>query len=290
MNDPFEEQLRSTMRQVAQQTTTSHDLGMPAPSPRPSRSRRLVVTAALTLMALVGVGLLVVSRDDGPDTVSASAGDDTATATTRPSIGAALANVCANSSSVTAAPGRGDGPAALQAIIKEVCAGGSIAAANPFAACAADAGALRDLFAPVIADLGPTLEQLEALVAEFEPRVRAITDDPATKAKIEAVLPLLHQRLEALADSTNGPDFSDPAVRQKLLDDLKATLEPLSSDAALKAKVEALADDLGPRLEALAATPEAQALKEKLEGYAADPALKDQAEALLEKFAACFPR
>ena len=32
MNDPFEDQLRSTFRQVAQQTTTSHDLGLPAES------------------------------------------------------------------------------------------------------------------------------------------------------------------------------------------------------------------------------------------------------------------
>jgi hypothetical protein len=275
---------------VARQTTTSHDLGLPAPSPRPSRSRRLVVTAALTLMALVGVGLLVASRDDGPDTVSASAGEDADTPTTRPSIGAALSNVCANSSSVTLPPGSGDGPAAIQAIIKRVCEGGSIAAVNPFAACGIDSGALRDLVAPVMADLGPTLDQLKALVAEFEPRIRAITDDSATKAKIEALLPLLHQRLEGLADPANRADLSDPAVRQKLLDDLKASLEPLSSDAALKAKVEALANDLRPRLEALAATPEAQALKEKLEGYANDPVLKEQAEALLEKLAACFPR
>ena len=281
MNDPFEEQLRSTMRQVAQQTTTSHDLGMPAPSPRPSRSRRLVATAALTLMALVGVGVLVATRDDGPHTVTAAADDeDTATSTTRPSIGAALANMC----------GATRPPSAMQEMIDKVCAGGSIAAANPFAACGIDTGALRDLFAPVMADLGPTLEQLKALIAEFEPRIRAITDDPATKAKVEAVLPLLHQRLEGLADPATRPDFSDPAVRQKLLDDLKSTLEPLSSDATLKAKVEALADELRPRLEALAATPEAQALKEKLEGYANDPALKTQAEALLEKLAACFPR
>jgi hypothetical protein len=280
MNDPIEEQLRSTMRQVAQQTTTSHDLGLPAPSARPARSRRLVATAALTLMALVGVGLLVATRHDGPHTVTAAADDATVTPTTLPSIGAALASMCSATRP----------PSAMQEMIDKVCAGGSLAAVNPFAACGIDAGALRDLFAPVKADLGPTLEQLKALVAEFEPRIRAITDDPATKAKIEAVLPLLHQRLEGLADPTNRPDLSDPAVRQKLLDDLKATLEPLSSDAALKAKVEALANDLRPRLEALAATPEAQALQEKLKGYASDPALKAQAEALLEKLAACFPR
>ena len=34
MNEPFEEQLRSTFRQVAQQTTTTHDVGLPPPSPR----------------------------------------------------------------------------------------------------------------------------------------------------------------------------------------------------------------------------------------------------------------
>src|SRR5687767_11067024 len=124
MNDPFEEQLRSTMRQVAQQTTTSHDLGMPAPSPRPSRSRRLVATAALTLMALVGVGVLVATRDDGPHTVTAAADDeDTATSTTRPTIGAVLANMC----------GATRPPSAMQEMIDKVCAGGSIAAANPFA-------------------------------------------------------------------------------------------------------------------------------------------------------------
>ena len=289
MNDPFEEQLRSTMRQVAQQTTTSHDLGLPAPSPRPSRPRRLVVTGALALMALVGVGLLVATRDDGPNTVSAAAGDDSATPTTLPSIGAALANICSNSSSITLPPGRGDA-AAAQAIIGKLCAGGSLAATNPFAGCGIDSGALRDLFAPVMADLAPLLEQVKAVFAEFEPRIRAITDDPATKAKIEAVLPDLRKQLEGLADPANRPDFSDPAARQKLIDQLKATLEPLSSDAALKAKVEPLANDLYERLEALADTPEGQALQEKLKGYATDPALKDQAQALLEKLAACFPR
>jgi hypothetical protein len=289
MNDPFEEQLRSTMRQVAQQTTTSHDLGLPVPSPRPSRPRRLVVTGALALMALVGVGLLVATRDDGPRTVSVAAGEDSATPTTVPSIGAALANICNNSSGITLPPGRGDA-AAAQAIIGKLCAGGSLAATNPFAGCGIDSGALRDLFAPVMADLAPTLEQLKGVFGEFEPRIRAITDDPATKAKIETALPLLRQRLEALGDPTTRPDLSDPAVRQKLLDGLKADLAPLASDPALKAKVDALANDMRTRLEALAASPEGQALQEKLKGYADDPALKDQAQALFEKLAACFPR
>ena len=281
MNDPFEEQLRSTMRQVAQQTTTSHDLGMPAPSPRPSHSRRLVATAALTLMALVGVGVLVATRDDGPHTVTAAADEETATSTTRPSIGAALANVCANSSGATAAP------SAMQAMMDKLCAGGGLAAVNPLAACGIEAGAFGDLLAPVLADLGPLLTQLKAVFTEFEPRIRAITDDPATKAKIEAVLPQLRSRFEGLADPANRPDLSDPAVRQKLLDDLKATLEPLSSDAALKAKVEALANELRPRLEALAESPDAEAFKSKIEALGSTPALREQVDALVEKLAAC---
>ncbi|MEO5840919.1 MAG: hypothetical protein ABIQ73_13430 [Acidimicrobiales bacterium] len=286
MTDPFEEQLRSTFRQVAQQTTTSHDLGMPPPSPRPSRSRRLVATGALTLMALVGVGVLVANRDDSPQTVRAAAGDETPTSTTRPSIGAALASMCDNTSGVTLPPRLGE----LQSMMGKLCAGGGLAAANPLAACGVDAGALRDMLAPVLADLGPQLYQLKALFAEFEPRIRAITDDPATKAKIDAALPLLRSRVEALSDPANRPDFSDPAVRQKLIDDLKAGLAPLTSDPALKATVDALSNDLRTRLEALGATPEAQALKEKLEAYANDPALKDQADALAKKLAACFPR
>ena len=72
MTDPFEDQLRSTFRQVAQQTTTSHDLGVPgpAPAPRPSRSRRLIATSALSVLALVGGGVFLATRDNGgPQTV-----------------------------------------------------------------------------------------------------------------------------------------------------------------------------------------------------------------------------
>lgn len=290
MSDPFEEQLRSTMRQVAQQTTTTHDVGLPPPSPRPTRSRRLIATGALTLMALVGVGLLVASRDNDPQTVRAAAGDETPTPTTLPSLGAALASMCDNPSSVTLPPRLGDAQSAIQSMVGKLCAGGGLAAANPLAGCGIDAGALRDLFAPLMTDLGPQLDHLEALVAEFEPRIRAITDDPATKAKIEAALPLLRARVESLADPANRPDLDDPAVRQKLLDELKAGFAPLVSDPATKAKVDALANDLRSRLEALAATPEVQALQERLEGYANDPALKAQADALAQKLAACFPR
>jgi hypothetical protein len=175
-------------------------------------------------------------------------------------------------------------------MIDKVCSGGGLAAVNPFAACGIEAGTFRDLFAPVMADLAPLLEQLKAVFAEFEPRIRAITDDPATKAKIEAVLPDLRQQLEGLADPANRPDFSDPAARQKLIDELKATLEPLSSDAALKAKVEPLANDLYERLEALAATPEGQALQAKLKAFFTSPQLQDQADDLAKKLAACFPR
>jgi hypothetical protein len=222
--------------------------------------------------------------------VRAAAGDETPTPTTLPSIGAALASMCENPSSVTLPPRLGDASGALQSMIGKLCAGGGLAAANPLAGCGIDAGALGDLFAPVMADLGPQLDQLKALVAEFEPRIRAITDDPATKAKIEAALPLLRARVEALADPANRPDLSDPAVRQKLLDELKAGFAPLADDAELKAKVDALANELRSRLEGLAATPEVQALQEKLKGYANDPSLKAQADALAQKLAACFPR
>jgi hypothetical protein len=285
MNDPFEEQLRSTFRQVAQQTTTTHDLGVPGPSPRPSRSRRLIVTGALSVLALVGVGALVVTRDDGTQTVRAAAGDSaTAPETTVPSIGAALANACANSSGATSTP------PAMQAMMDKLCSGGGLASLNPLAACGIEAGAFGDLLAPVMADLGPLLAQLKAVFADFEPRIKAITDDPATKAKIEAALPQLRSRLEGLADPTNRPDLSDPAARQKLLDDLKAGVAPLSTDAELKAKFEAIANDLRTRLEGLADTPEAQAAKEKLETLGSNPDLRAKAEALAEKLKGCKPR
>jgi hypothetical protein len=286
MTDPFEEQLRSTFRQVAQQTTTTHDLGLPAPAPRPARSRRLLATGALALMELIGVGVLVASRDDAPQTVQAAAGDETPTSTSRPSIGAALAGMCDNASGVTLPPRLSE----LQSMMGKLCAGGGLAAANPFAACGIDGSALRDMFAPLLSDLGPQLDQLKALYAEFEPRIRAITDDPATKAKIEAALPLLRQRVEVWSDPANRPDLSDPAVRQKLLDDLKAGMAPITSDPVLKAKIDALANDLRTRLEALAATPEVQALQEKLKAYATDPALKEQADSLAKKLADCFPK
>ena len=44
---------------------------------------------------------------------------------------------------------------------------------NPFAACGIEAGAFGDLLAPVMTDLGPLLDRLKAVVAEFEPRIRA---------------------------------------------------------------------------------------------------------------------
>ena len=281
MKDPFEEQLRSTFRQVAQQTTTTHDLGMPPPSPRPSRSRRLIATGALSLLALVGVGALVVTRDDGAQTVRAASGDSaTAPETTVPSIGAALANACSG----TRPPG------ALQELIDKVCAGGGLSAVNPLAACGIEAGALRDLLAPVMTDLGPVLDQLKAVMTEFEPRIRALTDDPATKAKIEAALPLLRERFERLADPANRPDLSDPAARQKLLDDLKAGFAPLTNDTELKAKFDAIANDLRARLEALAETPDIQAFTAKIEALGSNSALREQAEALFEKLEACKPR
>jgi hypothetical protein len=288
MSDPFEDQLRSTFRQVAQQTTTSHDLGAPAPAPRPSRSRRLMATSALSVLALVGGGAFLATRDNGgPQTVQAAAGDATSgPETTAPSMASALANMCSSASGVTLPPKLADGQAALQGIIGKVCAGGSLMSANPFAACGIDAGSLRDMLAPVMSDLGPQLAALKAMVAEFEPRIHAITDDPATKAKLDAAEATLRQRLESLSDPANRPDLSDPAVRQQLFDEVKADLAPLSSDPALKAKVDALATDLKARLEAFAASPDGQALKNNLQ----NGALKDQATALAEKLKACLPK
>jgi hypothetical protein len=292
MNDPFEDQLRSTLRQVAQQTTTTHDLGVPASSPRPSRSRRLVVTSALSVLALVGGGVFFATRGDGgTQTVQAAAGEATTSApeTTVPSIGAALANVCSNASGVTLPPRLSDAQSAIQSMLGKVCSGGGLAAMNPLAACGVDAGAIRDLLAPLMTDLGPQLDQLKAIVTEFEPRIRAITDDPATKAKLDAVGATLRDRLEGLADPATRPDFTDPAVRQQLLDELKADLAPLETDAAVKAKVDALASDLRARLEAFAASPDGQALQDKLKAFAASPTLQDQAKALGDKIAACLP-
>ena len=174
----------------------------------------------------------------------------------------------------------------FQGFIEKVCVSGSLASANPLAACGIDLSSIRDLLAPVMTDLGPQLDQLKALFAEFEPRIRAITDDPATKAKLEAAGDLLRERLEGLADPATRSDLSDPAARQKLFDDLKADLEPLASDTALRDKVEALANELYERLEALADTPEVQALREKVEGLSQS----DQAKDLAEKLKACFPK
>ena len=279
MNDPLEDQLRSTFRQVAQQTTTSHDLGVPPPAPRPSHSRRLVATAALSVLALVGGGAFLATRDDNGAHTVVAAGDDTTAPeaeTKTPSLGAALANMC-----TATRP-----PSAMQQAIDKVCSGGGLAAANPFAACGVDLNSFRDLFGPVMRDLAPQLEQLKALFAEFEPRIRAITDDPATKAKLEAAGERLRERLEGLGDPSTRPDLSDPAARQKLFDDLKADLEPLASDTALRAKVEALANDLYERLEALANTTDGQALREKIESLSQS----DQAKALTDKLKACLPK
>ena len=286
MSDPFEDQLRSTFRQVAQQTTTSHDLGVPAPAPRPSRSRRLVATSALSVLALVGGGAFLATRDDNaPQTVQAAAGDATSgPETTMPSMAAALANMCANAPDISLPPKLADGQAALQGMLGKVCAGGSLMSANPFAACGVDASSLRDLLAPLMSDLGPQLEQLKAIFADFEPRIRAITDDPAMKTKLDAAKAALQSRLEGLSDPAT---LSDPAVRQKLYDDLESDLAPLTSDPALKAKVEALADDLKARLDAFAASPDGQALKDK---FGDGSALKAQAEALAEKLKGCLPK
>ena len=289
MNDPLEDQLRSTLRQAAQQTTTTHDIGLPppSPSPRPSRSRRIVVTAALTALALVGVGALVAARDDGPQTVQAAAGDEadasgaTSPETTMPSLRDAMNFLCANAERL-APPSAANEPSTSPDHLCEGIAGSNLAG-TAYAACAVS---LRDLFGPLFDDLGPQLDQLEAIFEEFEPRIRAITDDPATKAKIEAQLAPLRERLEGLADPANRPDLRDPATRQQLFDDLKADLEPLASDAELRAKVDAIANDLKARLETLANSPEVQALGEKLKELAES----DQAKALGDKLAECLPR
>ena len=287
MNDPLEDQLRSTLRQAAQQTTTTHDIGLPAPSPQPSRSRRLVVTAALTALALVGVGALVATRDD-PQTVQAAAGDDANAAdadapdTTAPSLRDAMNFLCANAKRF-APPSAANEPS--QPSAADLCNGvaGSSLTGTPFAACA---GPLRDLFGPLFQDLAPQLDQLKAIFAEFEPRIRAITDDPATKAKIEAQLTPLRERFESYADPANRPDLSDPATRQQLFDEMKADLEPLANDTELRGKVEAIANDLKIRLEALATSPEVQALGDKLKQYAQS----DEAKALGDKLEECLPR
>ena len=288
MNDPLEDRLRSTLRQAAQQTTTTHDIGLPSPSPQPSRSRRLVVTAALTALALVGVGALVASRDDDPQTVQAAAGDEASTSdagapdTTVPSLRDALNFLCANAKRF-APPSASNEPATPSPA--DLCEGvaGSNLAGTAYAACAVS---LRDLFGPLFEDLAPQLDQLKAIFEEFEPRIRAITDDPATKAKIEAQLTSLRERLESYADPTNRPDLRDPTKRQQLLDELKADLEPLAGDAELRAKVDAIANDLKVRLEALANSPEVQALGDKLK----ELAQSDQAKALGDKLEECLPR
>jgi hypothetical protein len=287
MNDPIEERLRATFRQAAQQTTTSHDIGLPPPSPRPTRGRRLVVTAALTALALVGVGVLVASRDNGPETVQAAAGEDAqAPDTTLPNPRNFLGMLCANASSESSQPGQGSRRDEMRAAIAEVCDKGVTSFDGLLANDCFDTGAIRDLLAPILSDLGPAIEQLQAIADEFEPRFRAVADDPATKAKIEAGLAPLRERLEGLADPANRPDLSDPAARQQLYDEIKADLEPLTSDAELRAQLEPIINDLKQRLEGLAASPEVQALKDKLEGLAQS----DEAKSLADKLADCFPR
>jgi hypothetical protein len=288
MNDPIEERLRATLRQAAQQTTTSHDIGMPPPVPRPGRSRRILVTAALTSLALVGVGALVASRDDDPDTVQAAAGDQTDAPDTSSSGRPSMSALCANAPKLTLPPRLADKQDELESAIGDWCANGGAGglAGTAFAACGVELGSLRDLFAPLVDELGPQIDQLKAIFEEFEPRFRAITDDPATKAKIEAGLAPLRERLESLADPANRPDLSDPAARQQLFDQLQADLEPLTSDGALRAQIDPLVEELGTRLESLAASPEVQALKDKLHGLLQSA----EAKALGEKLAACFPR
>jgi hypothetical protein len=285
MNDPIEDRLRATFRQAAQQTTTSHDIGLPPPAPRPARGRRLAITAALTALALVGVGALVATRDGGPQTVQAASGDDAnAPDTTLPNPRNVLGMLCANVPSDSLGGGS-DRQDQIRAAIADVCAKGGALDALWSNECF-DMGAVRDLLAPILSDLGPQLEQLKAIAEEFEPRFRAVADDPATKAKIEAGLAPLRERLEGLTDPANRPDLSDPAARQQLLDELKSGLAPLTNDAELKAKFEPIIDDLRQRLEALGASPEVQALKDKVE----DLAQSDRAKSLAEKMAGCFPR
>lgn len=283
MNDPLEEQLRSTLRQAAQQTTTTHDIGLPPPSPRPSRSRRLVVTAALTALALVGVGALVASRDDEPQTVQAAAGDEAdapQTTASTPSLRDALNFACANAKRFGASANGGGQTAPGSDFCAAVTSGGLTGTAG---ACA---GTLRDLFGPMLDALAPQIDQLKAIAQEFEPRIRAITDDPETKAKIEAQLAPLRERLEGLADPANRPDLSDPATRQQLFDEVKADLEPLTNDAALRAKIDPIVADLKTRLEALADSPELKALGDKLKALAES----DQAKSLADKLQECMPR
>lgn len=290
MNDPLEEQLRSTLRQAAQQTTTTHDIGLPPPSARPSRSRRLIVTAVLTALALVGVGSFVAARNDDPQTVQAAAGDETTVPdSTGQSSQPALSFLCANVPKLmpqlpeVQSP---DGPKIRQALAAagDFCAsGGTNLGGTAYGACAVD---LRNLFGPLLDELAPQIDQLKAIITEFEPRIRAITDDPATKAKIEAQLAPLRERLEGWADPANRPDLSDPATRQKMVDEFKADLAPLANDAELRAKVEAIANDLKARLEGLANSPEVQALGDRLK----ELAQSDQVKALGDKLSECLPR
>jgi hypothetical protein len=289
MSDPFEDRLRATFRHAAQQTTTSHDFGLPPAPPPPRRSRRLVVTAALTLLALVGVGALVAARDDGPQTVQAAAGDEAdARGTTVPTARGMLAMLCSNASSVTLPPRLSDKQADLQSALGDLCAAGGEASAlaSAYAGCADDLSSIRDLFGPLVDELRPQLDQLKAIFQEFEPRFRAIADDPATKARIEAGLAPLRQRLESLADPANRPDLSDPEARRLLFEQLQSDLAPLKNDTELTAKIGPIADDLEQRLESLAASPEVQALKDKVRGLFES----DETKSLVEKLVGCLPR
>jgi hypothetical protein len=282
MNDPLAEQLRSTLRQAAQQTTTTHDIGLPPSSPRPSRSRRLVVTAALTAFALVGVGALVAARDDEPSTVQAAAGDEAnAPETTMPSIRDALTFACANVKRFSASA---DANERMQKSPANFCS--ELASGSLTGTAGACATSLRNLFGPLLEGLAPQIDQLKAIIQEFEPRIRAITDDPATKAKIEAQLAPVRERLESLADPANRPDLSDPTTRQQLFDELKADLAPLTDDAALRAKVDPIITDLKARLEDLANSPEVKAFGDKLK----ELAQSDQAKSLADKLQECLPR
>jgi hypothetical protein len=218
--------------------------------------------------------------------VQAAADDGGANApdTTLPNPRNVLGMLCASVPSVSL-PGGGDRYDQIGAAIADMCTKGGAFDAVWSNECF-DLGAVRDLLAPILSDLGPQLEQLKAIAEEFEPRFRAVAEDPATKAKIEAGLAPLRERLEGLTDPANRPDLSDPAARQQLLDELKSGLAPLTNDAELKAKFEPILDDLRQRLEALGASPEVQALKDKVD----DLAQSDQAKSLAEKLASCFPR